>query len=124
MRQRLEAVAKVQDMVFKPGERSAEMVTTAQAMKHRLQPQDWLWMDPSAFAMAKGYDAVYHGKEQRFPDGEWVLLNRTAVSTLVPQRPPRTYDELYPEHEPQPVQASRRRPGAFTATRRRSLAVI
>lgn len=47
--------------------------------------------------MAKGYDAIYHGKEQRFPAGEWVLLNRTAVHTLVPPTPPRTLDDLYPD---------------------------
>lgn len=96
-RARLEAVARAQQMAYKPGHHPTELIINAQAMKRQLQPQDWLWMDPSAFAMAKGYDAIYHGKEQRFPAGEWVLLNRTAVHTLVPPTPPRTLDELYPD---------------------------
>lgn len=98
-RERLEAVSATQQLAFKPGARAGDMIVQAQAMRDKLQPQDWLWMDPSAYAMARGYDAIYHGKQERFPTGEWVLLNRTAVATLAPDAPPRSLQEIYPDEQ-------------------------
>lgn len=95
-RQRLQLLAAAQRQMFEPGRRTADMVAKAHQMTEVLQPHDWLWIDPSAYAMARGYDAIHHGRPEQFPAGEWVLLNRTAAVTAVPDAPPRTLAEIYP----------------------------
>lgn len=98
---RIAALEVVQRDLFRPGRYSQDTVRRAmRAAEGAIEPQDWLWMDGSQWAMAHGYDAVLHGYgDARDNDPnfrkELVLLNRGAALVEQASAPPRTLQEIY-----------------------------
>lgn len=98
---RIAALEIVQRDLFRPGRYSQDTVRRAmRAAQGTIEPQDWLWMDGSQWAMAHGYDAVLHGYGDARDDDpafrkEIVLLNRGAALVEQAAEPARTLREIY-----------------------------
>lgn len=101
--ERIAALEVVQRDLFRPGRYSQDTVRRAtRAAEGAIEPQDWLWMDGSQWAMAHGYDAVLHGYGDARDDDpavrkEIVLLNRGAALAERAAEPPRTLQEIFGE---------------------------